>query len=169
MLKLHLIDTNALVVEALRRSFSERPDVDVRHGNLLEIAFDTVVSPANSHGFMDGGIDAAFRVAFGAHFDTEVQDRILLLPDGLPVGAAFAHNVRHPTIRRVVVAPTMEFPESVPALNARRALAAALRCASSIGVEDLFCPGLCTGVGLVTPEDASAQMLAAFLRWSDGT
>jgi len=165
--RIHLVDLNSDVADALVGAFARFPEVEVQVGDLLGLAFDTVVSPANSNGFMDGGIDDAYRRAFGSRFESAVRDRLLSLPHGLPVGIALVLRVDHPRILRVVLAPTMEMPDMVPPINARRSFAAALRAAHAAGSLDVFCPGLCTGVGLVEPSEAAAQMVAAYERWTE--
>ena len=42
--------------EAWRTHFRERPDVQIIHGDITTVNCDAVVSPANSFGFMDGGL-----------------------------------------------------------------------------------------------------------------
>jgi O-acetyl-ADP-ribose deacetylase (regulator of RNase III) len=39
--------------------------VTVHQVSILDVACDAVVSPANSFGFMDGGIDAVYLSLFG--------------------------------------------------------------------------------------------------------
>lgn len=163
---LHLIDNNEDVANALRAAFVSFPSVEVRCADLLIEAHDTVVSPANSAGFMDGGIDAAYVRAFGASVENEVRMRVSRLSGGLSVGASMCVRVHHERIQRLIVAPTMEHPESVPAINARRAMAAILRRASDENVQHLFCPGLCTGVGQVDPVEAAEQMRLAYETWA---
>lgn len=60
-MQLHLVDTNAVLVAAWKDEFQQIDDVAVLHANLLAVAENTVVSAANSFGFMDGGIDKALR------------------------------------------------------------------------------------------------------------
>lgn len=133
--------------------------------DLLAEAHDTAVSPANSAGFMDGGIDAAYVRVFGSSVEAEIRKRAAEVPRGISVGATICVHVQHARVRRLIVAPTMEHPESVPSINARRAMAAILRRASEENVEHLFCPGLCTGVGQVAPADAAEQMRIAYETW----
>lgn len=161
-MQLDLIDHDQEVADALREAFAAFPEVEVTCADLLREAHDTVVSPANSAGFMDGGIDAAYVRAFGASLEDEVRRRATELPEGIPVGSALCVRVKHARVQRVIVAPTMEQPDSVRAINARRAMAAILRCARAENVEHLFCFGLCTGVGLVEPSDAAEQMRLAY-------
>ena len=39
--------------------------VDIYQGSILDVECDAIVSPANSFGFMDGGIDAVYTKHFG--------------------------------------------------------------------------------------------------------
>ena len=162
---LHFVDHNPEVAAALRAAFGAYAQVEATCGDLISEAHDTVVSPANSAGFMDGGIDAAYVRAFGASVEAEIRKRVAELPGGLVVGATLCVGVLHERVQRMIVAPTMEFPDSVPPINARRAMAAILRRATEENVQHLFCPGLCTGVGLVDPEDAAVQMQLAYATW----
>jgi O-acetyl-ADP-ribose deacetylase (regulator of RNase III) len=59
-MRLHLVDVQPDVVSAWREAFSVFPEVTIRQGDILGVAVNTIVSPANSHGFMDGGIDAQY-------------------------------------------------------------------------------------------------------------
>ena len=111
---------------------------------------------------MDGGIDAAYLAFFGQALQETVQSAIQQRPEGrLPIGAALAVRTRHAQIPYLIVAPTMETPEAVPAAHAGRALRAVLRVIDrhpELGT-DVYCPGLCTWTGRVSPEDAALSML----------
>ncbi|MCB1047772.1 MAG: macro domain-containing protein [Calditrichaeota bacterium] len=169
MIKLVLVDLNFEVVEALRNEFHDLPEVNVLHGDILEIAECAVVSPANSMGFMDGGVDLAYRHCFGPALEGVLRDRIANMPKGcLPVGSAMVLPTELPRIPFVVFAPTMEAPEPVPDLNVRRAMSAALRAASKVsGLGTLYCPGLGTGVGSVPPQLAAHQMRLSYESWRE--
>jgi hypothetical protein len=54
------------LADAWRRFCGDLPGVSVVEGSILEVGCDAVVSPANSYGFMDGGIDALYLEHFGA-------------------------------------------------------------------------------------------------------
>ena len=167
---LHLVDVNAAVVEAWKVAFDGFPEVSVQHGDILAVAHNTVVSPANSLGFMDGGIDAAYLAFFGPQIQSKVQDAIRRRPDGqLPVGASLIVRTGHPRIPFLVVAPTMMLPEAVSADHAYRALRAVLRIAGTdpeVG-KDIFCPGLTTLTGRVAPAAAAGEMAAAYRDWKE--
>ncbi len=68
-MKLTLVDSDHRVAEALNGAFRLWPEVMVLHGDLLAVAENTVVSPANSLGFNAYiAVRAALRVA-AAHPD----------------------------------------------------------------------------------------------------
>ena len=168
MMRFHFIDQDAGVVSALREAFRPFPEVVIRRGDLLEFARNTVVSPANAFGFMDGGIDLAYLQAFGPVIQARVQEAIASRPEGhLPVGASLVVRTDHRRIPFLIVAPTMFMPEAVSSLNCYRAMRAILRIAAAheeIG-RDVFSPGLGTGVGLVPPAEAAQEMARAYGDW----
>jgi len=57
-MKLHLVDLDNVVVEAWTSAFKHFPEVSGTLGGILTRAKGAVASPANSYGFMDGGIGA---------------------------------------------------------------------------------------------------------------
>lgn len=168
IMKLHFVDDNSDVANALATAFKDHQEVTVATGDLLRFAKNCVVSPANSQGFMDGGIDRAFVSFFGAGIELRVRDAVGRLPEGrMQIGSSLIVNTGHLMIPFLLVAPTMENPEMVDALNAYRAMRAILRIASAhaeIG-RAVFCPGLCTGVGGVAPSVAAKEMLRAYEDW----
>jgi O-acetyl-ADP-ribose deacetylase (regulator of RNase III) len=167
-LELHLVDADADVAAALARAFAMFPDVHVRVGDLLGEAEHALVSPANSEGFMDGGIDRAIAAFFGSRVEEQVRAAMAARPEGrLPVGASIVVATRHPRVPYLIVAPTMHTPEHVEADHAYRAFRAALRLWSREAAlaGPLYCPGLGTGVGGVAPGDAAGAMAEAYGDW----
>ena len=105
--------------------------VSVHRGSILDLQCDAVVSPANSFGFMDGGIDALYMNVFGREIQTHVQRAIRELHHGeLIVGAAEIVETGDPRIPYLIAAPTMRVPmvlgESVHAYLAARAASTAI-------------------------------------------
>jgi O-acetyl-ADP-ribose deacetylase (regulator of RNase III) len=167
-LQLHFVDSDLDVVEALRCAFLAAPEIEVCAGDILTVASNTVVSPANSQGYMDGGIDRAYLGFFGAEIQVRVQEAIARRLAGyLPVGSSLVVSTGHPRIPYLLLAPTMCGPEYVPAEHSYRAMRAVLRIASSNGQvgEAVYCPGLGTGVGGIDPGIAAKQMARAYLQW----
>jgi O-acetyl-ADP-ribose deacetylase (regulator of RNase III) len=50
--------------------------VEIYRGSIFDVACDAVVSPANSFGFMDGGIDALYMARFGDDIQMAVRRAI---------------------------------------------------------------------------------------------
>lgn len=169
-LRLSLVDTDAAVAKALGHAFAEWPDVAAIHGDILRVAVDAVVSPANSYGYMDGGLDRRLVEAFGE----QVQRRVLAAIDGegagmLEVGRAVVVATGHPQTPWLIVAPTMPAPDGATPASVFFAMSAVLRAAARHReIAHVFCPGLGTGVGQLDPEEASAEMAAAYARWRGG-
>src|SRR4051812_43983254 len=61
-LKIILAAVEHDLADAWERHCGELPDVAVHRGSILDLQADAVVSPANSFGFMDGGIDHRIRI-----------------------------------------------------------------------------------------------------------
>lgn len=171
-MRLYLVDADEAVVFALRKAFHSFPEVAVLQADLLRVAQNTVVSPANSYGFMDGGIDTAFRNFFRAAVEGRVREAIGRRPEGyLPIGASLVVQTGNERIPHMIVAPTMLAPEAIDSQNCYRAMRAALRIATAhedVGRE-VYCPGLGTGVGQVLPAEAAREMAQAYSDWKKAT
>lgn len=167
---LHLIDHDPAVVDGLRAAFREYPEVEVAGGNIVELASGCVVSPANSFGYMDGGIDLVYSRFFGPELEGKIRAAIATRGEGhLPVGASLVVATGHARIPYMIVAPTMVMPEAVEPLHAARAMSAVLRAQRrhAIKIKRVYCPGLTTGVGLVSPAEAAVQMASAYRDWRE--
>jgi O-acetyl-ADP-ribose deacetylase (regulator of RNase III) len=170
MLSIILCDRQPGLVSAWRSCFSGRPEVSIEQGDLLDVEADAYVSPANSFGFMDGGIDADLSARFpGVQY--RVQSAIAGLGGLLPVGEAIIVETEDPFVPYLVSAPTMQVPQAVAHTNnAFRAMLAILRCVEEFNrsggeIESVAIPGLCTGVGAMPAQDAALQMARAYEEW----
>jgi hypothetical protein len=65
MIAVHLRDISKDVVSAWEVEFADEADVHVSHGDIFGLKADAIVSPANSFGHMDGGIDLVYSNFFG--------------------------------------------------------------------------------------------------------
>ena len=169
VMKLHLIDLNPEIVREWRSAFAAHPEIDIIHGSILAVPTDALVSPANSHGFMDGGIDLVYLRHFGHQLQERVRAAVYRRREEMvPVGSAELIHTGNAEIPFLIMAPTMEMPEAVPSFHARRAFAAVLRVAEKHDeISEISCPGLCTGVGMVSPEDAAREMEIAYREWKE--
>ena len=55
--KLYLIDSKPELCDKWRQVFTCYPEVEVLAGDYFQQSADAIVSPANSFGIMDGGLD----------------------------------------------------------------------------------------------------------------
>src|SRR4051812_44036410 len=95
------------LAEAWERHCSDLPDVTVHRGSILNLSVDAIVSPANSFGFMDGGIDALYSQHFGWHLQEQLQHLIRTVHGGeLLIGAAEIVETRNVHISYLIAAPT---------------------------------------------------------------
>jgi O-acetyl-ADP-ribose deacetylase (regulator of RNase III) len=166
--RLHIRDRNAALVEALRREFAGVANVEVTCGDIFDVPADAIVSPANSFGFMDGGIDLAYTKRFGWDLQERLQELLRKEHAGeLPVGQAVIVETYASDIPWLVSAPTMRVPGDVSqTVNAYLALRAALlavqRHELEPRIEAVLAPGFCTAVGRMPPERAARQMAMAW-------
>ena len=64
------------LADAWEKFCGELACVVIQRGSILDLKCDAVVSPANSFGFMDGGIDMAYSQHFGWHVQERLQELI---------------------------------------------------------------------------------------------
>ena len=140
-------------------------DVDIKQADILETKADAIVSPANSFGFMDGGIDLHYRNKFGMDSEKLVQKNIDLHYYGeLAVGEALSIPLRNQSFKYLIVAPTMRLPMNVDnTLNPYLSFRAALLRAKHLGIDSIACPGMGTGTGRACLEMVARQMLIAYV------
>ena len=171
MLQLHLRDINPEVTAALDAAFIDEPAVTVSQGDILATSADAIVSPANSFGYMDGGIDLLYSRYFGYGLEGRLRQRLREEHYGeLPVGQAVVMATGHEKIPFLVSAPTMRVPDSISRtvnvyLACRAALIAVLAhnaTGAKKPIATLLAPGLGTGVGDMPPVRAARQMRLAW-------
>lgn len=165
-----LRDCNPAVVDAWAAHFAGVDQVRVQPGDIFQDEADALVSPANSFGFMDGGIDLAFSEQFGWHLQARVQERIRRDFHGeLLVGQAFVVPTLDAVWPHLICAPTMRVPADVSgtpnAFLAFRAALLAVQAHNASGgspIRRVACPGLGTAIGRMAPDVCARQMRAAY-------
>lgn len=141
--------------------------VTVTRQDIMSIDAEALVSPANSFGFMTGGIDLHYRNYLGQSIEDDLRRDIdLNFCHELLVGQATHVKVfNSPQLvkyKYMIAAPTMRVPENVShTINAYLAVKAALIEALCIKVSSIVFPGLGTGTGGMLPEDCAKQVNAA--------
>ncbi|MFC4310523.1 macro domain-containing protein [Steroidobacter flavus] len=162
---IHLCALDPTMAQAWARQFGSQPGVAIHVGNILRRKADAILSPANSFGFMDGGIDLAYSEFFGWDLQDRLQETLRREHAGeLPVGNAVVIPTQHADIPYLVSAPTMRIPQDIAhTVNVYLAFRAALRAAqASSHIRSLLSPALGTGVGGMSLERAAKQMYAAY-------
>lgn len=168
----HLRDRNDGMVAAWRDWFAQCPEVEISLGEIFAgPKADAIVSPANSFGYMDGGIDLVYAEHFGWDIQKRLQKLIADEHDGeLPVGQAAIVETNHADFPFMVSAPTMRVPMYVAdTVNAYLAFRAAIRAVkehnrtSPRPIRSVLCPGLGTAVGKMEHWKSAKQMLLAYL------
>ena len=112
-----LVDPAPAIASAFRDAVQRAGiDVDVVCGAIHDVDADAVVSPTNSFGFMDGGLDLTHVLHFGDHVQDRVTATIGTRFDGeLLVGQAVVVRTDDPRQPFLVAAPTMRVPMRLPA------------------------------------------------------
>jgi O-acetyl-ADP-ribose deacetylase (regulator of RNase III) len=174
--KFFLRDRNSELADAWTRYFKGIEDVEVSCGDIFDLQADAVVSPANSFGFMDGGIDLVYSHYFGWELQERLRELLRKEHDGeLPVGQAVIVETYHDRIPYLISAPTMRVPMFVAnTVNAYLAFRATIRVVaehnkrSNKPIRTVLCCGLGTATGGISPDVCAKQMLAAYLICAKG-
>ncbi len=151
--------------------------IEIYQGSILDVECDAIVSPANSFGFMDGGIDAIYLSYFGFELQQKVRRQIFDFHNGeLIVGNADVVETGSEKIPFLIAAPTMRVPMILtdtvnPYLAARAVLILISQGIFSSGslvgekisehIKTVAFPGLGTGVGKVGFNTCAHQVRAA--------
>lgn len=150
------------------RWFGNVADVEIRRGDICYQPVDAIVSPANSFGFMDGGLDIALSNRFGWDLQQRLQKEIAARPlRELLVGEAIVFATGDGSVPWLVAAPTMRVPmllrQSInPYLAMKAILTAVISHECSPAIRSVAIPGLGTGVGGMNAATAALQMWQAF-------
>ncbi len=172
-MKIVLADLRGKLIQAWQRVGGNKNYVATHHGSIFEVECGALVSPANSFGFMDGGIDVAISKFFGWQVQERLQKLIQTKHHGeLLVGTAEIVATDDQRIPYVISAPTMRVPmilqDTVNVYLAVRAVLLLVRygkfedgtdIAEKVSV--IAFPGMGTGVGQVSPEVFARQMKRA--------
>ncbi|MFF5208507.1 macro domain-containing protein [Streptosporangium sp. NPDC000396] len=171
-LRVVLADVNAEVVESWRAAFADTPEIEIHKGSILDQHVDAWVSPTNSRGRMDGGVDAVIKRHLGAGIQLRVQRAIRDQFGGsLPVGSAVCVPSGAVNPKFLISTPTMV--QSVQ--NVSETLNVALACAAAfqaVHVQNEKEPGSVESVALVGMGAATGGVpprVCANLMWTGYT
>ncbi|CAM1343715.1 macro domain-containing protein [Tenacibaculum amylolyticum] len=167
MLRIKLVYKEEELGKAWKQDFDVCDNVEILKEDIVKVDCDAIVSPANSFGFMDGGLDIHLSETFGWHIQDELQARIAQLDEReLLVGKSMIIPTKDEKIPFLISAPTMRVPMSfniATSVNAYHAMKAILIAAKNHEeIHTVAIPGLCTGCGRMPFHIASNQMFLAF-------
>ncbi len=183
-MKLILCDTNITLCKEWEALFAQEKNVEVINARFEDVEeYDCLVSPANSFGLMDGGMDAAIIKYFGPSLAKNVRIRIAYeFCNEQPVGTSVivpTGNEKHPWLAHT---PTMRVPQNIQGTdnvyNAMRAMLIAVQKGTTLWdikeeppyqmyarrhvISSVLCPGLGTCTGQMTEAEAAWQMYCAW-------
>jgi len=129
--------------------------ISVITGDITKLKVDAIVNPANSMLLMGGGVAGAIKKVGGK----EIEDAALKSAP-ISVGKAIATNAGKLKAKYVIHAPTMEKPAMQTTVdNVKLAMEGALNCAERLGIKNIAFPGMGTGVGGLSLDEASEIMV----------
>ena len=166
-LQIKLVHVSSDLGAAWKNDFEEENNITVIDANITTVSCDAIVSPANSFGFMDGGLDYALSERFGWHLQETLQEQIKNLDEReLLIGKSITLETGDTQVPYLISAPTMRVPMSfniATSVNAYLAMKAILiACLKNKHIKTVAIPGLCTGCGRMPAHIASHQMFLAF-------
>ena len=165
-MKIKLTGISEGLISAWKQYFIKSEQVEILHEDITIQNVEAIVSPANSFGFMDGGLDYALSVRFGWDLEKKLQSKIRELPEQeLLVGKALLIETGDDIVPFLISAPTMRIPTNfgIPtSINAYLAMKAILILCKRKKIESVAIPGLCTGVGGMKPLTSAHQMFVAY-------
>lgn len=130
-------------------------EMEVKRGSILEVEADVIVNAANSQGWMGGGVAGVIKRAAGPDVEREAVEKA-----PIPVGEAVLTSGGKTKFKGIIHAPTMDRSAMrIPPENVSKATLAALRLADQEGCETIAVPGMGTGVGGVSTDEAARRMV----------
>jgi O-acetyl-ADP-ribose deacetylase (regulator of RNase III) len=151
---------------AFRDRFDKWENVEVYYGRFESLSqVDCLVSPANSFGLMDGGMDQLIIDYFGKDLENRVQQHIIDNFMGeQPVGTSFTIETYHNSIPFLAHTPTMRLPRDISrTMNVFFAMKATLNSIEkNPNIKTIAIPALGAGTGNVHPTEVARQMEKAY-------
>lgn len=173
----HLCDLDSKITDEWKFYFGDFTNFkfyncDIFSVPIVENEVNAIVSPANSFGDLEGGIDLVYYKKFGCGLGQKLQSTIiekkfgeLIIGDALiiPINKMYGYEY-------FISAPTMRVPMNIQDTAniylAFRAILIELIKFNSKNkeycIKNVICPGLGTGIGKVSAEICAKQMYKAY-------
>lgn len=163
--------TDEFIYDRFITEFGKFSNVEIYFGGFEALAdvekVDCLVSPANSFGLMDGGMDQAITDYFGEQLQKRVQQHITEnYASEQPVGTSFIIETHNEKIPYLAHTPTMRVPAIVKDTdNAYLAMRATMiEAEKHENINTVAVPAFCYGVGQMHGSDVAYQMAKAYLQ-----
>lgn len=136
--------------------------INIQKGSITTLDVDAIVNPANSYGYMGGGVAWVIKEVGGQVIEDEAMSLARF-----HIGEAVLTTAGDLVARHVIHAPTMEEPaEKTNSTNVQHATQAALELAEKQQFRKIAFPGMGTGVGGVDKKEAAKVMVDAIRAFS---
>jgi O-acetyl-ADP-ribose deacetylase (regulator of RNase III) len=133
------------------------PKIELRKGSITTCEVDAIVNPANSFGYMGGGVAGVIRKVGGQIIEDEA---VAQAP--VQVGEAILTSAGDLICHKIIHAPTMHNPaEKTDAHKVFCATKAALELADKEDFRSIAMPGMGTGVGGLNKLEAAKAIIKA--------
>ena len=134
-----------------------QPKIEVKQGSITTCEVEAIVNPANSFGYMGGGVAGVIKKVGGQVIEDEA---IAQAP--VQVGEAVLTSAGDLICHKIIHAPTMHSPaEKTDAHKVFCATKAALELADKEGFKSIAMPGMGTGVGGLNKLEAAKVIVKA--------
>ena len=135
----------------------------VEKGDLTKVDCEAIVNPANSYGYMGGGVAGAIKRVGGVEIEKEAVSKA-----PIPVGNAITTTAGSLPCTYVIHAPTMQKPAmKIDVGNVKLATRAALDLATKLNIKSIAIPGMGTGVGGVETRAAAKAIVDISKKYED--
>ncbi len=126
-------------------------NIIIEEGDITKISCDAIVNPANSYGFMGGGVAGAIKRVGGIEIEKEAISKA-----PIKVGSAIRTTSGLLPCKSVIHAPTMSKPAMrIKIENVKLATKAAFKLSSDLNLKTIAIPGMGTGVGGISYDNAA--------------
>jgi O-acetyl-ADP-ribose deacetylase (regulator of RNase III) len=158
------------ILANLQKSFQDLPNFEFRRTNILQVTnADCIVSPGNSYGLMDGGVDGPINQGLNYIAERIVRPYIQKVYYGeQPVGTCVLFETGQQNYKYLAHTPTMRIPTDVtetqnPYLGFRALLRVILNHNKhNNDIKTVLMTGFCTGAGDFPADVAGTQMRLAY-------
>lgn len=178
--KIIFFDINKNIVNTMKRKII-MPNIECISGDVRQILtnykVNFLISPANSMGYMDGGIDAIYSKIFPGIQDRvmstiktyNIKSTLLEIESSyvLPIGSALMVDItsnKYPNCEKLICCPTMEYPRDIsdrPEII-YYAMCAILNLCSNYTDKIIAIPGLGTATGRIDADTMCRQINRAY-------